>query len=233
MKSFSEYQEQKAVERLARTIVECRIDPYEFCDNILESYVKNEGFFGKMGAGLAGAAKNFGQNYKAGARGYGYDQAVKAVQGLQQQLQQLGYPFDPSIEKVFTDLQKGLETQKNNPQQQQQQPGRQPPPLNPQGQAVPQALPDGTLEEVPEGEIPNAAPVNPAATPAGNPPAAGTSNGYSQQQAGMNGAAAAALGTGQDMAGAGQPDPRATTDPGFDPNDPLAHYRNGNNRSQG
>jgi len=114
MKSFAEYEEQKAADNLARTLVAYDIDPAEFCDNVLEYVALNESMpVNELWSGLKGAVGNMWNTAKQGyASGEGqakYNKANQMITQLRDNLRQLGVAETKPMGQAFDNLSTGLQ----------------------------------------------------------------------------------------------------------------------------
>jgi hypothetical protein len=143
MKSFAEYEEQKAADNLARVLVAYDIDPAYFCDNVLEyvaslneSVSLNElmaglrgmagqaakgigGAIGGMAGGIARGASKMGQAYTAAERQQQFKQAGNMITQLQNNLVSLGMD-QTGLKQTFDSLAQGLQQAQGQSAQNQQ-----------------------------------------------------------------------------------------------------------------
>lgn len=155
MKSFAEYEEQKAADNLARVLVDCNVDPVEFCDDVLEYFALNESMpINELLAGLGGAAgqmwnkvkqgvSQMGQAYASGEGQAKYNKANQMITQLRDNLRQLGVvetkPMGVAFDSLSTGLQQAVSSMQGDPAMQ----AKQAFPSKYQGEFVtPEVVPD-------------------------------------------------------------------------------------------
>lgn len=163
MKSFAEYEEQKAADNLARVMVDCNVDPVEFCDDVLEYFVLNESMpINELLAGLGGAAgqmwnkvkqgvSQMGQAYSSGEGQAKYNKANQMITQLRDNLKQLGVVETKPMGTAFDNLSAGLQQAVSSMQGDSAMQAKQAFPSKYQGQFVtPEVVPDQQPQQQPD-----------------------------------------------------------------------------------